>query len=80
MVNVRGIEPSAGAINPARDSAEQTESVGYGEDGSVCEEKRERRNRAKQRTTGHRHFSLFIVLTVPSFIGTRHFRSVIVRE
>lgn len=29
MVNVRGIEPSGGAINPARDSAGQTESAGY---------------------------------------------------
>jgi len=40
---VHGIEPSAGAINPARDIAEQTESAGCEEDGS--EEKRERRNR-----------------------------------
>ena len=42
MVNVHGIELSDGAINPARDIAEQTESAGCEEDGS--EEKRERRN------------------------------------
>lgn len=29
MVNVRGMEPSGAAINPARDSAGQTESAGY---------------------------------------------------
>lgn len=29
MVNVRGMEPSGAAINPARDSAGQTESAGH---------------------------------------------------
>lgn len=60
MVNVRGIEPSGVAINPARDSARQTESAAYKEDGS--EEKRERRSRGGRKRPGPRRSSFFIVL------------------